>query len=317
MKHRAPITLLLAILLPCLPAAAAAEEDEAYQGVSGQEENAEEPGEEAATTEVEEAQPQEEEKEPAPPPPASPPSKGPGKGKTDTPPKAQPEVQQTRSMPCAKEDLNWNPGSGGPATAVAGQAYRVQPAGSIISYRARASQLSQRGSFGFYTDSHGNPYMRLSDKPCEVAMKVGPCEASYGSVTLSYITQARAKELKIAPNSGVCVLPSPAGKYGGEDFWWLNVATPGPCPGGVTWFGGGKLGEGQCARAVLHKPDVPSGQPVPAGPGTGSGGGGGSTGGGAGGGPDCWTAKNGRTCCKVMFSPVPAECQASGSRAGR
>lgn len=213
------------------------------------------------------------------------------------------------SGPCAEEDLNWRPGKGGPSLSVPGQAQRLQNEDSTIAYRIRASQLGEQGNFGFYTDSHTNSYMRLSGKKCEVAFKVGPCEASYGSVTLWYMSAAKMKLVSKAPGftkdyaGRVCVIPPPAGKIGGEDYWWLNVHTKGPCHGGATWFGGGKVPEGVCPRAVIYEAhdgagrqagysDGSSAAPAPAAPKP----------------SKCWKAPSGRTCCDVMFSPVPAEC---------
>lgn len=161
--------------------------------------------------------------------------------------------------PCVEEDLNWRPGKGGPSTSVQGQAMRAQRENSTIAYRIRASQLGEQGNFGFYTDSHGESYMRLSGKKCEAALKVSACEASYGSVTLWYMSAAKMKLLSKAPGftkdaaSRICVIPPPAGKIGGENYWWLNVHTKGPCPGGRGWFGGGKTQDGECVRAILYE----------------------------------------------------------------
>ncbi|UPT73858.1 MAG: hypothetical protein M0D55_18760 [Elusimicrobiota bacterium] len=213
------------------------------------------------------------------------------------------------SGPCAEEDLNWKPGKGGPSTSVQGQAMRAQGEDTTIAYRIRASQLGAQGNFGFYTDSHTESYMRLSNKKCEVALKVSPCEASYGSVTLWYLSAAKLKQLSQAPGfkkdaaSRICVIPAPAGKIGGEDYWWLNVHTKGPCPGGRGWFGGGKTEDGQCVRAILYEAHDMDGKqaghgagaaaPPPAAPKPNK----------------CWKAPSGRQCCDVMFSPVPAECR--------
>lgn len=214
---------------------------------------------------------------------------------------------------CAEEDLNWRPGKGGPSVSVEGQAMRAQPQDTTIAYRIRASQLGEQGNFGFYTDSHTGSFMRLSNRKCEVALKVGPCEASYGSVTLWYRSAAMYKKLSQTPGftrdsaSRLCVIPAPAGKIGGEDFWWLNVHTKGPCHGGSRWFGGGELPPGVCARAILYEAHDAAGQQAGYSPG-------GSSGGAA---PPpapapkpnrCWKAASGRTCCDVMFSPVPMEC---------
>lgn len=220
------------------------------------------------------------------------------------------------SGPCQEEDLNWKPGKGAPALAVAGQAMRTQKADTTIAYRVRASVLGEQGNFGFYTDSHTGSYMRLSNKKCEVLFKVSACEASYGSVTLRYLSAGMFKTLSQAPGfpkdaaSRVCTIPAPAGKIGGENYWWLNVHTKGPCHGGVTTHGGGKTEEGVCSRAIIYESHNASGQQ--AGYGVAATGAGGSSAPQPPAAPKpntCWQAPSGRTCCDVMFSPVPAECQ--------
>ena len=211
---------------------------------------------------------------------------------------------------CAEEDLNWRPGKGGPAVSVEGQAMRLQNEDTTIAYRVRASQLGDQGNFGFYSDSHTDSHMRLSSRKCEVALRRGPCEADYGSVTLRYLSAGVLMKLSQAPGfrresaSNLCVIPAPAGRIGGEDYWWLNVHTRGPCRGGASWFGGTKVPEGVCPRAIVYEAhDASGGQAGRPG--------GGSSGAAPAPAPKpnrCWKARSGRTCCDVMFSPVPSEC---------
>ena len=172
------------------------------------------------------------------------------------------------SGPCQEEDLNWKPGKGGPATAVEGQAMRAQKEDTTIAYRVRASQLGEQGNFGFYTDSHQGSWMRLSKNKCEVTFQRGPCEVDYGAVTLTYassgVLKARTGSSKFPSSvaSKICVIPAPAGKVGGENYWWLNVHTKGPCAGGTTWFGGGKTEKGTCVRAIVYEAHEASGAPA-------------------------------------------------------
>lgn len=216
--------------------------------------------------------------------------------------------------PCQEEELNWKPGKGGPATAVAGQAVRAQKQDTTIAYRVRASQLGEQGNFGFYTDSHQDSWMRLSSRKCEVTFKRSACEVDYGAVTLSFLSSGKLKELSRAPGfpkdtSRICVIPAPAGKVGGENYWWLNVHTKGPCAGGQTWFGGGKLEEGTCSRGIIYEAYEASGAPAGSSASSGGGGSSAATPPAAPKPNTCWKAPSGRTCCDVMFSPVPAECQ--------
>lgn len=211
------------------------------------------------------------------------------------------EAGEGASAPCAKEDLNWNPGGGGPATATPGQAMRLQPADTTIAYRVRAGQLGDSGRVGIYTDSHPGTFMSLTNQACALAFKRSGCEADYGSASINYLGAAALKAAgsKLRATSGqYCPLPAPAGKIGGENYWWLNVHTKGPCEGGRTWFGGQKTPDGQCARAITYTgggststaPPPAAGSPAAPKPNT------------------CWKAPSGRRCCDVMFSPVPSEC---------
>ncbi|MCM2266978.1 MAG: hypothetical protein NDI60_04290 [Elusimicrobiales bacterium] len=211
---------------------------------------------------------------------------------------------ESLNAPCQPEDLNWNPGKGGPATAVQGQALRAQREDTTTAYRVRASQMGRRGNFGFASDiTHVDTFMRLSNKPCEVTLKRDACEVDYGAVTLWYRTGG-----KPSTRIGDCVLPKAAGKYMGEDYWWLNVHTRGPCGGGRGWWGGVKTQDGECTRAILYE----NTEPIETASGTPAGGTGQTNNpkpSGTDESKDCWKAPSGRTCCKVMFSPVPAECQ--------
>lgn len=154
-------------------------------------------------------------------------SGGPAEGIAPNRPKSASPAPGSSSGSCLIENVDWYPGCGGLNSQGMSQAMRAQPEGKTIAYRITASQLASSGSLLIPDNAPANFEMWLSNTPCGSSAAAGACRKT---TEIAYhdpkaLTPEQLNRINKDPSfkSSYCLLPSPAGKNLGQNFWYLNI----------------------------------------------------------------------------------------------